>query len=142
MIVGFNLKKILVERKAPLRAAIKINTKTNITDIKKEDVEFVKEKTVLKFDFEFVVEYLSDSELVANINFEGELLYLVEPKEAKKILENWKKKEIEAELRVRIFNAILGKCNVKALILEEELGLPPHLPLPKFSVKEKEGKSK
>ena len=48
-IVGFNLKKILVERKKAFRGGVKINTLMNIIGIKKEDIKIVSGKDVLSF---------------------------------------------------------------------------------------------
>jgi len=151
VVIGFNLKKILVERKEIIRGQVKVNTRMNILDVKKEEVKLTAGKDVINFNFEFIITYIGVSDHtgnLANIAFEGNVLYLVDPKDTKKILEDWKKKEIEEEIRLKVLNTILAKCNIKALVLEEEMGLPPHLPLPRFSEtkseknKEKEEKEK
>jgi len=144
-IIGFNLKKILVERKSLVRGEVKVNTKMNILNIKREQVKIIAGKDVLSFDFEFIINYHGVSDHIGNIAdviFEGNVLDVTEPKEAKKILEDWKKKNIKQELRIRILNTILSKCNVKALVLEDEIGLPPHIPLPKFRPKTEEPEKK
>ena len=134
-IVGFNLKKILVERKGSVRGEVKVNTNMNILKIEKHDVEITKGKDVLSFEFSFTISYVSVADHtgnIADILFEGNVLYLAEPKETKEILDGWKNKEIPEDVRIRILNIILTKCNAKALVFEDDLGLPPHLPLPKF----------
>lgn len=136
VVVGFNLKKLSIERKETIRGELKVNTRMNLTDVKKEDIKLEAGKDVLNFNFEFVINYVSATDHkgnVAEIVFEGNVLYLADPKDAKKILEDWKKKEINEEIKLRVLNTILTKCNLKALILEEEFGLPPHIPLPKFT---------
>ncbi|MEM2933209.1 MAG: hypothetical protein QW622_03335 [Candidatus Pacearchaeota archaeon] len=143
VVIGFNLKKILVERKGIVRGSLKVNTNMNVIDLKKEEIKLITGKDVLNFSFEFIINYVGVEDHtgnVADLIFEGEVLYLVDPKDTKKILDDWKKKEIQEDIRVRIFNTILTKCNLKALILEDELGLPPHLPLPKFKAKSEEKK--
>lgn len=140
-VIGFNLKKILVERKAPVRGGVKVGTRMNILDVRKENETIISGKDVLSCDFEFLIKYQGVADSVgdvADIGFEGEVLYLVDPKDTKKILEDWKKKDLPKDMRLRVLNTILAKCNVKALLLEDEIGLPPHLPLPKF----KEGEAK
>lgn len=138
-VIGFNLKKILVERKTLVRGNVKVGTKLNILDLKEEKAKIMNDKDVLSCDFEFIIQYTgieNNKGDVADVIFEGNVLYLVDPKETKKIVEGWKKKDIPQEMRVKIMNTILAKCNVKALVLEDEIGLPPHLPLPKFKKKE------
>lgn len=138
VVVGFNLTKILVERKAFPKAQIKISTKMNILDIKKEEIKIPSNKDTLFFDFEFAIQYKSPTQkgIIAEVAFEGNVVYLSESKETKDILKSWKKKEINTDLKMRILNTILAKCNVKALFLEEEIGLPPHLPFPRFKPRE------
>lgn len=140
VVIGFNLKKILVERKALVRGEVKVNTRMNILDVKKEDIKLTAGKDVIKFDFEFMISYVGVADHtghIADLGFEGEVLYLVDPKDTKKILEDWKKKDIEEQVRFKVLNTILAKCNLKALVLEEELGLPSHIPLPRLGKKEK-----
>jgi len=138
-IAGFNLKKILVERKSTLQGELRIDTKTNITDIKKEELKLIQGKEAINFSFNFSIHYLSakNQSEAAEISFEGEVIYIADSKDSKKIIDDWKKKEIDEKIRIQILNTILLKCNLKSLLLEDELGLPPHLPLPRLKPEEK-----
>ncbi|MCX8193776.1 MAG: hypothetical protein N3G19_00190 [Candidatus Pacearchaeota archaeon] len=139
VVIGFNLKKLSVERKGIVRGSLRVNTKMNILDLKKEDVKLTAGKDVLNFSFEFIINYIGVADHtghVADLIFKGEVLYLVDPKDTKKILDDWKKKEIPEDIKFRVLNTILTKCNLKALILEDELGLPPHIKLPRLVKKE------
>lgn len=141
VVVGFNLKKILIERKSIVRGQIKINTKMNITNVKKEDIKLTAGKDVINFNFEFMISYINvedNTNPIADIIFEGNVLYLTDPKDTKKILDDWKKNKIEEDTKLKVLNTILAKCNIKALVLEEDMGLPSHLPLPRLSGKEKD----
>jgi hypothetical protein len=51
--------------------------------------------------------------------------------ELKDILKKWKGKKLADETRIPLFNTILTKCNLKSLQLEEEFGLPTHIPMPR-----------
>ena len=51
-------------------------------------------------------------------------------KKIKEILKQWKNKKISEDFKIPLFNLILRKSNVKTLELEEEMGLPLHIPLP------------
>ncbi len=139
-IIGFNIKKILVERKKLVRGEVKVNTRMNITDVKKQSVKITKGKDVLSFSFDFAIFYKGVADhigSVADIIFEGNVLFLADPKDTTKILDAWKKKEIPEDIKIRVLNTILSKCNIKALVLEEDMGLPSHIPLPKFQPKSK-----
>jgi len=52
---------------------------------------------------------------------------------AKEVLKGWKDKETTDDFRIFLFNIILRKSNIKALQLEDELALPPHIPLPSLN---------
>jgi hypothetical protein len=140
MIIGFNLTRILVEKDSTdePKKIERVSTKTDISNISEQKIE-IKEKTALKFSFTFNVDYEKN---IAKIKMEGSVLYLADPKQAKEILESWKKKELPKEIRINIINAILSKCNVKAIGLEEDLGLPTHFPLPRFQIQDEKSKEK
>lgn len=127
-IIGFSLTKILIERKEELEGQLKISQNININDIKKQKIPISNEEA-LKITFNFVIEYSENS---GKLNFEGYTILLPETKKMKEILKSWKDKQISEELRVPLFNFIMNKCNIRALDLEDELGLPPHVPMPRI----------
>ena len=131
-IIGFNLNKISIERKEPIKGQINIKTNLKITEIKDEKgiPEISKDKTALKFDFEFDINY---EPKIANIHFAGHVLDLENADDAKNILKEWKDKKLSEDLRLKISNMIWVKCNIKAFLLEEEIGLPVHIPLPRLT---------
>ena len=138
-VIGFNFEKISAEKKLPKPKdkTINVNSNINIKNISPDQLEVIKDKSVLKFDFEFEVDYKPE---FANILFKGNVLTLTEKEEAKNVLKKWKSKKIPEEIRLPLFNLILTKCNLRALQLEEELNLPTHVPLPKIK-QEPENKS-
>lgn len=128
-VIGFNFKKIQAEKKNLSKDKLTIDSNVNIQNITEEKIEAVKDKPVLKFDFNFIVNYKPD---VAEIKLQGMVLLMVEKDQSKMIFKKWKNKEVLEEIRVPLFNLILTKCNLKALMLEEELSLPTHIPLPRI----------
>lgn len=127
-IVGFNFEKILSERKEGISGPIKITSDINLKDVVEEKFKVGKSEELLKFNFEFKIGY----EQIGSIELNGHVLYLDEPKKIKEILNEWKKnKNIPQEIARQIINTILFKCNIKALSLEQDINLPPHLNLPK-----------
>ena len=133
MIVGFGFTKLSAEKKEKPKGKIDINNNVSIKDIVEDSFSFGKDKqNIIKFIFEFTSAYEPS---VGSILFEGELLYLEEPKKIKEIMSSWKKdKKIEKELMAVLLNTILSKCNVQALILSQDVNLPPPIPLPKVQM--------
>lgn len=127
-VVGFNLTKISIERKDVISGKIQVNSKADVTNIKKESIKITEGKDVIRADFSFEINYEPD---FAKVHFKGYVLLLEEPKKAKQIIKDWKKKKVESEVKEEIFNMVLRKCNIKAFSLEDDLNLPTHFPFPK-----------
>jgi len=135
-IVGFNFNKINVERGEPKQGNINIKNNVSIKNIEEKDLNLGKQKqSALRFLFEFTSTY---EPKIGNILLGGDVLYLGEEKKTKEILDNWKKnKNIPKDIMTGILNTVLSKCNVQALILSQEVNLPPPIPLPKVQVEGK-----
>ena len=113
-IVGFNLEKISVEKKAPVKG-VNIDVKNNVT---------IKEI------------YSPD---IGNITINGNVLYLASNKKSKEILKLWdKEKKLTKEIAPEILNTILMRCSIKTLNLAQEVNLPPNISLPALKVKNPE----
>jgi len=121
--------KIGIERKEQIEKELKISQNIDIKEIEKEKVP-VSNDEALKVTFNFTIDYSKDS---AKIEFVGNLIILPEKEETKKILKSWKDKKFTDEFRIPLFNFIMSKCNIKALALEDEMGLPFHIPMPRLS---------
>lgn len=125
-IIGFNFKKISIERKKDIQGKLEVKSNLDIKEIEKEKIDIAGD--VLRLDFSYGIKYEPE---FAEILFEGHILII--PEDIKQVLKDWKKKKIEDKSRIPLFNFIMSKCNVKALQLEEEFALPFHIPLPKLS---------
>ena len=132
-IVGFNFTSINAERKEAVKGKININNNVAIKDVEERDLNLGSNKQKsLKFKFEFTSKYDPN---VGSIILIGDVLFIEEAKKIKEILDGWKKdKKLPKEITGSILNTILGKCNVQALILSEQVNLPPPIPLPKVQV--------
>ncbi|HII15809.1 MAG TPA: hypothetical protein HA362_05870 [Nanoarchaeota archaeon] len=131
-IAGLQFDKILVEKLKPLEAPLKINSNLSIKDVSKEDAS-VKGNACVRFDFVFGLDYTPKQ---ANVELKGHLLFMEKEKEVDSILAEWKKtKKVAPALLEQVLNAVLVKCNIKALLLSQELGLPPHIRMPTLANK-------
>jgi len=140
-LIGFNFEKMSVEKFQERPESLKFNTKLDISSINplKSDIIRTKDE-LLKVDFVYSVDYEPN---FAKLEIKGNILLSVEPKIARDVLKGWKDKQTSEDFRLFMFNIILRKTNVKALQLEDEVGLPPHIPLPslnKENVKEEKEK--
>jgi hypothetical protein len=135
-LINFTFTKISAERFKEQAEGIKFNTKIDISSIDslKSDVIKVKDE-LITINFVYTVNY--DPEF-AKVELTGNFILSVDPKMAKDILKTWKEKQTPEEFRIVMFNIILRKSNIKALQLEDELGLLPHLPLPSLTRESKE----
>jgi hypothetical protein len=130
-LVGFDFKKISIERFKDQVENLKFNTKVDISavDTIKSDI-FKSKEELLKIEFIYSVMYEPE---FAKVELTGNIILAVEPRIAREVLKGWKDKQTSEEFRIFMFNIILRKSNIKALQLEDELGLPLHIPLPSLS---------
>jgi len=134
VVVGFSFNKIEVEKKPDFKGKVSIKNNIQIKDVEKSDLFLGKTKQdSLKFTFEYSTVYEPG---LGKISFTGNVLFVEEEKKIKDILKEWKKgKKIEAEVMTVLLNNILSKCNIEALMLSRDAGLPPPMPMPKVEVK-------
>ena len=127
-VMGFNLEKVNIERFKDNPENLKYNTKIDISNIESLNSNFIKIKDeMIKISFKYNVTYEPE---YAKLEIAGNLLLAVEPKLSRDVLREWKDKKISEDFRLTILNIIIRKSSIKALQLEDELGLPPHLPFP------------
>jgi len=131
-LIGFNFQKISIERFSDQTENLKTNTKIDISslDTIKSDIIKTREE-LIKVEFVYSVFYEPE---FAKIELKGNIVLAVDPRLAREVLKGWKDKQTQIEeFRMFMFNIILRKSNIKALELEDEMGLPPHIPLPSLN---------
>ena len=128
-IIGFTINKIQAEKKNIVKDKLEIKSGLNIEDITKEEVDISK-NTAIKFDFTYSIDYSPNA---ADIKIKGSVIAIDDKDESKDILKDWKKKKFNSPLKIPLFNFIMDKCAIKSLELEEQLGLPFHIPFPKLT---------
>ena len=128
-VIGFNFKKISAERHKAPEGKININMNITFDKLEKEE-EKTLSQDVMRADFDFSVKY----ENIADFVFLGAVYFTATPEKIKEMIKFWaKEKKLPEEIRVSLINFVLGKCNIKAMQLEEEFNLPSHIPLPKVA---------
>ena len=135
-IVSFNFTKIEAEKKESKKGKISINNNVTIEKLEEKDLSLGNQKQkVLNFTFQFTSKYDPDA---GHINLTGNVLYMEDSKKVEEILDGWKKdKKLPAELLPVTLNTVLNKCNIQALIISEQVNLPPTVRLPRLGPVEK-----
>jgi len=131
-VIGFHFKKMTIDRKKAATGKINVTNNLVLTTVKEAKVNMGsgKQKAV-EFTFSFKTKYSPD---VATIDLEGAVVHLGTEDKSKEILTKWEKeKKLPKDILEEVYNYILAKCNVQALILAKDMQLPPHIPLPKVS---------
>ncbi len=135
-LVGFHFKKISAEKKKP--ATGKINVKNNIVITKLQEAKLnmgASKQAGIEFSFEFNAEYDPD---IGSIKLEGAVVYMGTQDKVKEVLDKWKKdKKLTPDIVEQVYNHVLHKANVQALILGRDMQLPAHIQLPKVTSGEK-----
>jgi len=136
-LIGFRLTKINSERVSDSLENLKLNTNIDILDIKESKIpSFKSDGSLIEVTFNYLLSYEPKT---AHIELKGILILELDSENTKKILNSWDQKDFPKELKIPLFNLILRKTHLKVLELEEDLGLPPHVPFP--SLKEQSLKS-
>ena len=131
--LGINFSKIVAERKAPVRGQISIKNNIAIKDTKKQDLK-IQDKESVKVEFEFTAKYEPG---IGEIIIKGDTVIVDTPEKIKEVLDQWKKdKKLPEDLLAQVMNGLLSKCNIEALVVGREVGLPPTLNMPKVKVNE------
>ncbi len=133
-ILGLNIHGIMAERKSALTGKIEINNNINIDNIQKEEAS-LSNKPLLKFDFTYKLTYGAN---LAVVEMKGAVMVIDENDQSKEILKEWKNKKFNHNFKFDLLNFIVEKCSIRALELEEDINLPPHIQFPKIVPSEKE----
>jgi hypothetical protein len=127
-LMGSRLIHISGKREPEFDGKLSINTNIKITNIE----QMKDSKEAIRVEYDFNIDYGD----LGSIDLHGILFFQANSKTIKSLAKSWKEKKFDSQEHMRITNVIIQKATVKALEIEEELGLPMHIRLP--SVKPKE----
>lgn len=134
-VIRFNIDKINVEKKNQLKKTdINVKNDINIKKVSEKELSLGNTKKIgARFDFEFGLVYEPD---LGSLKLNGHLFFFDETSDVKNMINSWnKEKKIPHEVLVELVNNIIVRCGVRALQLEEQVNLPPHIKFPIASTK-------
>ena len=130
--VGFSFTKINAEKKSVVNQAVNIESNAGVTNVI-ELPSIDPKKSLLKFEFDFVVKYEPGA---GRIDLSGEIIEIYDKEFGAKVVEHWAKdKKLHAEVMQEVFNNLLAKSNMEAIILSKDMGLPSPIQMPRVDVK-------
>lgn len=137
-IVGFSFTKMHVEKLGAPRGKVSIESNVTVTGVDKFDMSVgTSKQDGVKFTFEYLTMYEPN---VAEIKLAGEVFYMNSVEKVKEVLDQWrKKKTVSKDVLVDVMNACLTKCNIQAIVLSDDLNLPPPIEMPRVRVTNAEG---
>lgn len=129
-VVGFHFTKMLAEKKKAVTGKVNISNNIKVVDVKEAKLSFGKTKQKgLEFTFSFTSVYEPE---MGNIEITGYVVYMEGEEKVNAVLSSWKdNKKVPPDVLADIYNYVLSKCNIQALILSRDMQLPPPIPLPK-----------
>ncbi len=137
MIVNFTLDKISVDKKSQVKGMVEAKNSIKFLDVVEQPLPAgLNKQALISFKFQYKVDYLPNIALTEIVGY----IHFMTNKESKdKILEDWdKRSRIDPSISGPLVNYVFSKCGVMALSLSRQVGLPPHIPLPKIVIKQKE----
>ncbi len=126
-VIGMQITKIEAHRKNNPTPGFKVESTPTILAVEEKDLPAIgKDGKALAISYNFSVEYKPD---IASMKIFGEILFLEEGE--RKAMKMWaKSKTLPEEIMIEIYNTIFRKGLLKALVLSDDMQLPPPLQVP------------
>ncbi len=138
-VIGMQLTKIEAARKSNPTPGFKVESMPSIVSVEEKELPALGGNgKVLVINFTFTVDYRPD---IASIKISGEILYLEEGERTG--AKSWaKNKALPQNIMIEVYNTIFRKGLLKALVLSDDMQLPPPLQVPIVTPKKNDGKEK
>ncbi len=138
-VIGMQLTKIEAVRRSNPTPGFKVESVPTIVSVEEKELPALgNDGKVLVINYTFTVDYRPD---IANIKISGEILYLEEGERVG--VKTWaKNKALPQDVMIEVYNTIFRKGLLKALVLSDDMQLPPPLQVPIVTPKKNDGKEK
>jgi len=130
-VTGMMIKEIEARRTEDVVGELEVTNDTKLTTVEETDLPTLGKKG-MRIGFSFVTNYNNrdgDKNKLAEIKINGSLLYMSDDHD--KIVAMWKEtNKLPQEINIEILNALLRRCVTKAIVISEDLQMPPPVMLP------------
>ncbi|MFB6265884.1 MAG: hypothetical protein ABEI07_02255 [Candidatus Nanohaloarchaea archaeon] len=128
MIVGFSIREMEAEKKDSKQGEMNVNYSSRITDVEEAEVPAIDE-AVARVSFEIGIDYVQDDTEVADMEFEGTVLW---QGDAEQLIEKWEEEEeLDEDVAATVTNHVYRKCLTRAVGMADALELPSPVPMPR-----------
>lgn len=129
MIVGFSITSMNAEKHAARQRDLNVSYTHKITDVEEAEVPAIDEP-IARVHFTLDASYQQDEDPVADMNFEGTLLW---QGDAESVVTAWEEDEaLDEQIGAAITNHLYRKCLTQAVVLADTLDLPSPVPMPRI----------
>ncbi|MDI3543942.1 MAG: hypothetical protein PWQ28_223 [Candidatus Woesearchaeota archaeon] len=135
-VLGLNITKMYIEKKGKIEKGAQVNTNINLLTVKESKIKSEPmDRIGAVMSFEAKVEYSPD---IAEIVISGDLVFSdKDEKVVTDAISRWEKeKKLPTDISIEVYNAILRRVNIEALILADRMRLPPPFKMPRFKKSE------
>jgi len=128
-VVGLTINNITAKRTNDQLGPVEIGHKVGIKNVEETDLSALGKKG-LKVSFEFETSYTDDKKkAIGEILITGEVFYLAN--NLAELVMGWKReKKLPDDVNIVCINTVIKRCMNKAIVLAEDVNLPPPIPIP------------
>lgn len=144
-VIGFNFTKISAERFPEFEGESIVGTNIDFATVKKEKLPVLKESEAYNVSFNFTIRYEEKQEekkkelkKLGELIFQGNMIISLDKDEPREVSKSFRKEKVPDSFKEPLLNLVLKKCVIKAFDLEDQLGLPSHMPFPYLKIQKNE----
>ena len=129
-VTGMIIKEIGAKRYEEVIGEIEVNNDTKLTTVEETEIPTLGKKGIT-VGFQFTTNYIDRKtrKKLAEINMGGSVLYMSD--EHEKLKKHWEEtNKLPEDVNIEVLNALLRRCITKAIVLSEDLQIPPPMMIP------------
>lgn len=131
-VIGFNFTKIAAQKLSNKTGKVQVNNNIAIKSIEQSNFSGDEKRKAIRVVFRYDGVY---EPKIAHLQFEGDVILLMENKEAEELVKGWEEKKAPVKSLSSAMNHVLERCNIEGVILARDMNLPSPIPLPKVNEK-------
>jgi len=131
-VIGFNFTKIAAQKLSNKTGKVQVNNNIAIKNIEQTNFGADEKRKAIRVVFRYDGVY---EPKIAHMQFEGDILLMMEKKEAEELVKGWEEKKAPVKSLSGAMNHVLERCTIEGIILARDMNLPSPVPFPKVNAK-------